>query len=1011
MAGVADKAKILEQAQKHLQKGNVEKAIRSFQELLEIDPRDRRIRLRFADLLAKAGKRKEAVEHYEKVATTYIKDDFVPQAIAVFKTITRLDPERIDLLEKLADLYKSQGLEGEAVTQLQGIYEAYSRTGNEEGQVRALRRMVEIDSENLGVQVRLGETLAKMGQKQEAAEAFARAATTLSRRGFHDRASALFERIINLNPRNVSVRKELCAHYLEAGKFEEARREVTAILEFDPEDARMVLLLGRILFRLGERAEAEKAIARSLDLFASGGELEKVVREYLFVAQTHLKLGDLDEAETFYREVRRATWGDLESLKGLAAVAAARGDEGERLRLLGELAAAQAAKGERKNARETYEKVLEADPSNADARAFLSQPADHGDAEELSVPAHQDMAVFGEETPAGEAIGASDAAGGEIVLEEIEGLGDIESLLPREGGEGGANWDDATLELDLLEEGAPSSPAQGEGAPAGGGMPELVFDEPEEDPAGPDFSPPAASPPTGPGSGLPNPPPAAPAAAPPPPPRAHPPAAPPAGASKLAGSTDELLVEADLYSRYGLWDKAIDIYQGLLARDPRELRALEALYRAQRETGATDAPATARRLVMGLREAGRQEQAAEAFATLTADFPSSPEAAGLAPVFSSPPAPAAAPAAPPAQKPAPAPGRPAAPAPSTPAPSTPSAPPGPDPFLEEFEEAEFYVTQGLAEEAARIYRGILTRAPGHAIAAARLRELTADDGGGPAAAPPPPLTPPSPRELPQQARQEPTRAGGLRSKLTVESDAPATDDFLDIAEELRAELAEEMEEKKPAPPEEGHVTFEEIFAEFKKGIAATLGEQEYETHYNLGIAYKDMGLIDDSIRELQIASRDPKLFHDSLSLMAMCFLDRGDLKSARGSIQTALTRAPEGHRTGLTFQLGQIQEKERDFDGALESYSEVQRRDPKFEGIAASVERVSSVLKQGRKKAEQEKDDDQFENLFADLIREVGDLAEENRREGAAGKGDVPAGDGPDRPPPGPGKKQRISYL
>src|SRR5512136_477759 len=168
MAGPADRAKILEQLQKFLQKGNVDKATKAFGELLEIDPRDHRVRLRLADLLAKTGKKKEAVDHYEKVAATYIKDDFVPKAIAVFKTITRLDPERFDLLEKLADLYKSQGLEGEAVTQLQAIYEAYARAGNEDGQVRALRRMVEIDSENLGVQVRLGETLAKMGRKQEA---------------------------------------------------------------------------------------------------------------------------------------------------------------------------------------------------------------------------------------------------------------------------------------------------------------------------------------------------------------------------------------------------------------------------------------------------------------------------------------------------------------------------------------------------------------------------------------------------------------------------------------------------------------------------------------------------------------------------------------------------------------------------------------------------------------------------------------------------------------------------
>ena len=65
---MADKAKLLQVAQKHLSKGNLDNAIKTFNQLVEVDPRDQRLILRLADIQARAGRKKEAIENYEKVA-------------------------------------------------------------------------------------------------------------------------------------------------------------------------------------------------------------------------------------------------------------------------------------------------------------------------------------------------------------------------------------------------------------------------------------------------------------------------------------------------------------------------------------------------------------------------------------------------------------------------------------------------------------------------------------------------------------------------------------------------------------------------------------------------------------------------------------------------------------------------------------------------------------------------------------------------------------------------------
>ena len=71
----------------------------------------------------------------------------------------------------------------------------------------------------------------------------------------------------------------------ESGHYDEAKIEIEDILEIEPDDPRMVLLLGRILFQLGNKKGGEEKLAQSIKLFLNAGELESVMREFLFVAQ------------------------------------------------------------------------------------------------------------------------------------------------------------------------------------------------------------------------------------------------------------------------------------------------------------------------------------------------------------------------------------------------------------------------------------------------------------------------------------------------------------------------------------------------------------------------------------------------------------------------------------------------------------------------------------------------------------------------------------------------------
>ena len=78
----------------------------------------------------------------------------------------------------------------------------------------------------------------------------------------------------------------------------------------------------------------------------------------------------------------------------------------------------------------------------------------------------------------------------------------------------------------------------------------------------------------------------------------------------------------------------------------------------------------------------------------------------------------------------------------------------------------------------------------------------------------------------------------------------------------------------------GDASLADIFREFQKGVDKQLGKEDYETRYNLGIAYKEMGLVDEAIAEFQLAAKDEARLLECASMLGICFLEKGMPKLA-----------------------------------------------------------------------------------------------------------------------------------
>jgi Tfp pilus assembly protein PilF len=195
-----DKNKIIAEATRFVQKGALDKAIAAYQKILGEDPRDVRILLKVGELFQKKGDDRLAAEAFTKVAETYADQGFFLKSVAVYKQIVRLDPADVRVNERLAGLYQQLGLMSDAMAQLQVTAGAHERSGDVARLTDVLRRMVELDPENIPSAIKLGELHARAGQAAQALELFRRAADHLRKHNRADEYLKVAERIAGLEP-------------------------------------------------------------------------------------------------------------------------------------------------------------------------------------------------------------------------------------------------------------------------------------------------------------------------------------------------------------------------------------------------------------------------------------------------------------------------------------------------------------------------------------------------------------------------------------------------------------------------------------------------------------------------------------------------------------------------------------------------------------------------------------------------------------------------------------------
>jgi tetratricopeptide (TPR) repeat protein len=911
-----DRERVLAAAQKYVEKKKYDRAVFEYQKVIQEDPNDARTLLKIGDLQSKMEAYAEAVATYERVGKFYASQGFALKAIAVYKQIREIIAKHVPQLQekfghitpKLAELYQQLGLTSDALAALDEVATRLQRQNRDPEAIEVFRKIVELDPTNPLPHLRLAEALSRARDAEGAVTEFAVAAGQLVKLGRRDDALKVLERLLHHrpDPGHARIAAELFLARNQPNDGLQALAKLQICFQANPRDLDTLGLLAKAFNQIGQAAKAVEVQKEMARIARDSGKVD-LFRELLAKLQ---KIAPNDEV------VRQLALGSYAPPPPSVqpADAPARPSQPPPASIDAEDVDAEDDDG-------SYEDVNEGDfESDDEAPLELSRRSRNPVSED------DDEVVVENSIEVVEEVGDSPmSAQSQEQIEHV--LADATSF--RRAGFPGKAVE--TLEIGL------------EIAPRSMKVHEALRDVLLE-----------------------------------------------AGQNEDAVAVMLALAGLQIDTLDG--EAAARTLQDVLGLDPQNERATQMLHELGYEL--VEEPISAQ---------SGSSAAAQHLPPMRAEYQSASSYDPEAPLPSydleeiGPEDVALRSYSEPSMRTAPAVG-PVIPHGSMddiddpfggdgPLPSFPLEPGAPEPpesaaafelraqgdrtdayeshpdadeldaeavqaaqapeLESALEEADFFAARGLYDDARTILDEQLARLPNHPLLLERLAELDAQERGTP---------------------------GGSGTRPSPAADGTIEDRSFDIAESLGAldnlDRASDVGSRSAFAAPNEQVDVEEVFAKFKEGVAKQIGADDAQSHYDLGVAYKEMALLDDAMREFDTAARDSKRSCICHSMIGTIQLERGNLNEAIDAFIRGL-QAPERTKeqeTALCYEIGSAYEVKRMMKPALEYFQRAARLIPSFRDVQDRVRRLQKSDVKPPVRAVAVGADDEFDRAFDDIL-------------------------------------------
>jgi tetratricopeptide (TPR) repeat protein len=889
-----DREKVLAAAQKYVEKKKYDKAVVEYERIIQEDPNDARTLLKMGDLQLKMEGYAAAVGTYERVGKFYAQQGFSLKAIAVYKQIREIIGRHVPALEdryshiapKLAELYQQLGLTSDALAALDEVATRLQRQNRDAEAIEVFRRIVDLDATNPLPHLRLAEALSRAKDLDGAVLEFGIAAGQLAKLGRKDDALKVIERLLHHKPDTTQARVAAEIYLSRGGPSDgmQALSKLQICFQANPRDLDTLSLLARAFTQIGQAAKAIEVQK----------EMARIARD----------TGKTDLFHDLVAKLVKLAPND-EGVKRLASGSTVPPSAGPR-RVTSAPPPSAARESSQSEPSASYEDVGEGDIESDEQPIELRRSVRPHDvvvdsgyeaAEEIREPttaagSHGQIARILTDAASLRDAGRREKAiealriGVEIAPKSVEAHTMLRDVLLEVGRTKQAVEHMIAL-AELLVEGL-------DGEAGARMLQEALTLEPDNE-------------------------------------RAN---------KMLRGLGYELVEEPDGDRDSEGDDARTMIGQGYDPEAPLPSYDLEEIGPEDVARRSYSEPSI-RTMAVAQQASTRQgppppprrrPSVADIDDPFTDPLPSfplegAPESEAVFDLRGA------------AQHPGDS-----APDVEPPRPAIPSMRSGPPELESALEEADFFASRGLFDDARTILNEQIARLPNNPLLLERLTELDAQEHG---------------------------MQGGSGTRPSPSANMSVEDRAFDIAESLGSDgdRASGVGRGPTGEPVE-QVDVDEVFEKFKAGVAEQIDSDDWQSHYDLGVAYKEMGLIDDALREFDVAGRDAGRACVCHSMIGMIHLERGNLNEAIDAFMRGL-QSPDrtkDQEAALSYEIGAAYEAKRMTKQALEFFQRASRLIPSFRDASERIRRLQKVEPKQPVRAVAVGADDEFDRAFDDIL-------------------------------------------
>jgi tetratricopeptide (TPR) repeat protein len=391
-----NKQKALGNAEKNVQQGKLQNAINEYEKVLKADPKDLTVMNTVGDLYSRLGQTDKALQCFKNVGDAYASQGFTVKAIAMYKKLSKLKPS-VDTVLRLAELFTQQGLFNDARAQYLQVAEEFLRAGELEQAVRIFQKTLEMDPENVAMRTRLAEVYIRLNKKKEAWDIFANAAESLRARGSLGAAGEIVQRMLTLDPSNSTALLLRGRLSYDSGDLSAAIQSLEQVADIDNQPEGLNILFQAYL-KIGRLPEAGNLAAKLItvhndsaaintyaDALVQANRFEDALKVYSQYSDRLLGTDSPRVLETLHGMIGhvRDNTAALETLLGLLKKA---GENTHHTEVYELLAHGYVQAGQLEKARDYYQKLTQLEPQNQiHARNYQQVVARLGGAESANL--------------------------------------------------------------------------------------------------------------------------------------------------------------------------------------------------------------------------------------------------------------------------------------------------------------------------------------------------------------------------------------------------------------------------------------------------------------------------------------------------------------------------------------------------------------------------------------------------------------------------------------------------